>query len=70
MRDSAEDTDGDGLSDRAEQLYHTSPRKADTDGDGTIDSLEDRDHDGRTNGAEQDEPAGADPVGARHLQGG
>lgn len=37
----SQDTDGDGLTDNAEQtIYHTNPLKADTDGDGYSDGQE------------------------------
>ncbi|MFN8518871.1 MAG: SGNH hydrolase domain-containing protein [Chloroflexota bacterium] len=52
--DSAEDPDGDGLSNLGEQHFGTSPVDADTDGDGTDDWREDSDHDGRRDGREQD----------------
>lgn len=52
--DSAEDPDGDGLSNLGEQRFHTSPVNPDTDGDGTSDWREDSDHDGRRDGREQD----------------
>jgi hypothetical protein len=55
--DSAEDSDGDRLSDRGEQRFGTDPTVPDTDGDGTPDSAEDHDGDGRSNALEQDQRA-------------
>mgnify|MGYP001822195299 CR=1 FL=1 len=55
--DSAEDSDGDRLSDRGEQRYDTDPTNTDTDGDGVSDSAEDDDGDGRSNALEQDQRA-------------
>jgi hypothetical protein len=52
--DSAEDFDGDRLSNLGEQRYGTNPRKRDTDRDGRPDGAEDADHDGRSNAREQD----------------
>lgn len=52
--DSAEDHDGDGLSNRGEQRSGTDPSSADTDGDGITDDAEDHDGDGRSNAREQD----------------
>ena len=62
--DSAEDSDGDRLSDRGEQRFGTDPSKKDSDGDGTPDGAEDKDRDGRSNAREQDQrpvPAGLRP---------
>ena len=52
--DSAEDNDGDGLSNRGEQRFKTNPRKRDTDGDGKSDAKEDNNRNGISNGREQD----------------
>jgi hypothetical protein len=54
VEDSAEDPDGDRLSNLGEQRYSTSPVNPDTDGDGIRDGREDRDGDGKSNAAEQD----------------
>jgi hypothetical protein len=54
LRDSAEDPDGDGLSNLGEQRWQTSPAQPDTDQDGVGDGAEDADGDGRSNAAEQD----------------
>lgn len=64
VRDSAEDPDGDDLSNRAERRYGTSPKDSDTDGNGTPDGREDSDGDGRSDAAEQDDrpvPSGLIP---------
>ena len=53
--DSAEDSDGDRLSDLGEQKYSTNPRRRDSDGDGRPDGAEDADRDGRSNALEQDQ---------------
>jgi hypothetical protein len=53
--DSAEDSDGDRLSDLGEQRFGTDPGSRDTDGDGTSDGNEDADRDGRSNALEQDQ---------------
>ena len=53
--DSAEDNDGDRLSDLGEQRFRTDPGKRDTDGDGRLDGGEDADRDGRSNAREQDQ---------------
>jgi hypothetical protein len=63
--DSAEDLDGDKLSNLAEQRYGTHPQKRDTDGDGIGDGAEDADRDGRSNAREQDRrpvPGGLTPT--------
>ncbi len=52
--DSAEDSDGDRLSDKGEQRFHTDPTNPDSDGDGISDSAEDSDGNGRNNALEQD----------------
>ena len=52
--DSAEDSDGDRLSDKGEQRFKTDPTSPDTDGDGISDSAEDADGNGRNNALEQD----------------
>ena len=52
--DSAEDSDGDRLSDKGEQRFRTDPTNPDTDGDGVADSAEDADGNGRNNALEQD----------------
>ena len=64
IEDSAEDPDGDGLSNLGEQRFRTSPTNADSDGDGTSDWREDSDRNGRRDGREQDRrrvPAGVRP---------
>jgi hypothetical protein len=64
VEDSAEDPDGDGLSNLGEQRFRTSPVKADTDGDGIDDWREDNDRNGRRDGREQDRrkvPSGLRP---------
>ncbi len=53
--DGAEDSDGDRLSNRAEQKFGTNPGVRDTDGDGRKDGAEDHDRDGRTNVREQEQ---------------
>jgi hypothetical protein len=53
------DPDDDGLSNWGEFRSHTSPKRADSDKDGTGDGEEDRDRDGLDNGSEED--AGTDP---------
>lgn len=63
LLDPAEDPDGDRLGNLAEQRYGTSPSSADTDGDGIRDGAEDRDHDGVSDAREQD----ARPV-PKHLR--
>ena len=62
--DSAEDSDGDRLSNLAEQRFGTFPGQRDSDGDGTPDGAEDSDRDGRSDAREQDQrpvPAGLRP---------
>ena len=62
--DSAEDDDGDRLSNRGEQRFDSHPGVRDTDGDGTPDGKEDADRDGRSNAVEQDHrpvPVGLTP---------
>ena len=54
LLDPAEDPDGDQLGNLGEQRYGTSPSSADTDGDGIRDGAEDRDHDGVSDAREQD----------------
>jgi hypothetical protein len=54
IEDSAEDPDGDGLSNLGEQRFRTSPTNPDTDGNGTRDWREDSDRSGRPDGREQD----------------
>ena len=53
--DSAEDSDGDRLSDRGEQRFGSDPSVADSDGDGIPDGAEDADGDGRSNARQQDQ---------------
>ena len=53
--DSAEDHDGDRLSDRGEQRFKSDPTLLDTDSDGLPDSAEDADGDGRSNALQQDQ---------------
>jgi hypothetical protein len=53
--DPAEDSDGDRLSDLAEQRYGSDPGSPDSDADGVADSAEDDDGDGRANALEQDQ---------------
>jgi hypothetical protein len=53
--DSAEDSDGDRLSDRAEQRFGTNPARRDSDADGKPDWTEDHDGDGRSNRNEQEQ---------------
>lgn len=63
--DSAEDDDGDRLSNLAEQRFKTDPGNPDTDGDGVRDGDEDHDGDGRRNAREQDQrpvPRGLRPT--------
>ena len=52
--DSAEDSDGDRLSNLGEQRFGTDPGRRDSDGDGRSDGNEDKDHDGLSNALEQD----------------
>ena len=52
--DSAEDSDGDRLSNLGEQRFGTDPGRRDSDGDGIPDGLEDADGDGISNMREQD----------------
>jgi len=52
--DSAEDNDGDRLSNRGEQRFGSHPGLRDSDSDGTSDAKEDADRDGRSNAVEQD----------------
>jgi hypothetical protein len=52
--DSAEDNDGDRLSNRGEQKFGSHPGVRDSDGDGTPDGKEDADQDKRSNAVEQD----------------
>jgi hypothetical protein len=52
--DSAEDFDGDKLSNLGEQRWGTNPRKKDTDGDGKPDGREDKNGNGVSNAREQD----------------
>ena len=52
--DSAEDNDGDRLSDLGEQRFGTDPGDRDTDNDGKTDGAEDKDGNGRSNALEQD----------------
>ena len=52
--DPAEDSDGDRLSDLAEQRFGTDPANPDSDGDGRRDGWEDHDGDGLSNAMEQD----------------
>ena len=59
--DSAEDSDGDRLSDLGEQRFGTHPGQPDSDGDGISDGAEDSDRDGRSNAKQQDQR----PVPAR-----
>jgi len=62
--DSAEDNDGDRLSNHGEQRFGTNPGKRDSDGDGNSDGAEDHDRDGRSNAREQDQrplPSGLKP---------
>ena len=61
--DSAEDVDGDRLSNLGEQRFGTDPGSADTDGDGTRDGDEDSDGDGTLDSAQQDRRAA--PLGLR-----
>ena len=59
--DTAEDNDGDGLSNLGEQRYGTDPGSADSDGDGISDGDEDSDGDGASDALEQDRrPAPSD----------
>ncbi len=53
--DSAEDDDGDRLSNLGEQRFGLHPGRKDTDRDGRLDGGEDADHDGRSNALEQDQ---------------
>ena len=53
--DSAEDNDGDRLSNLGEQRFGTHPGRADSDRDGRPDGAEDADGDGRSNASEQDQ---------------
>lgn len=53
--DSAEDNDGDRLSNLGEQRFGTHPGRADSDRDGRGDGAEDADRDGRSNASEQDQ---------------
>jgi hypothetical protein len=57
--DAAEDSDGDGLSNRTEVRTRTAPTRADSDHNGVTDGDEDTDHDGLRNAVEVE--AGADP---------
>lgn len=52
--DSAEDLDGDRLSNLGEQRFSTNPRSRDSDHDGRADGYEDHDHDGTNNLLQQD----------------
>ena len=52
--DSAEDNDGDRLSNLGEQRFGTDPGDKDTDGDGKTDGREDADGNGLSNAREQD----------------
>lgn len=52
--DSAEDSDGDRVSDLGEQRFGTNPGRRDSDGDGIPDGNEDSDGDGLSNALEQD----------------
>ncbi len=64
LLDSAEDSDGDGLSNLGEQLFGTDPAKWDSDGNGISDGDEDANHDGIPNWRQQDQrplPAGLTP---------
>ena len=54
LSDSAEDPDGDGLSNLGEQRFHTNPLRADSNRNGIPDNMEDSDHDGVPDGLEQD----------------
>jgi len=54
LLDPAEDPDGDGLSNLAEQAFGTNPVKGDTDGDGIRDGNDDANHDGIMDWREQD----------------
>jgi hypothetical protein len=58
--DAAEDSDGDGLSNRTEVRTRTAPTRADSDHNGVTDGDEDADHDGLRNAIEVE--AGADPA--------
>lgn len=63
--DSAEDSDGDRLSDLGEQRFGTNPGRRDSDGDGQSDANEDKDRNGKSNLLEQDRraiPAGLRPL--------
>jgi hypothetical protein len=65
--DSAEDDDGDRLSNLGEQRFGTDPGRRDSDRDGRSDANEDNDHDGISNALEQDRrPI---PVGLRPALG-
>lgn len=62
--DSAEDPDGDGLSNLAEQHFGTNPGVADTNGNGIPDGLDDSNGNGIPDGLEQDRrpvPANLNP---------